>query len=121
MSDQNQNRRDLPERLFRFAVHVIKATRTLPKTPEYKVIVYQLVKASTSAGANYEESQAAVSTADFANKVGIALKEMRESHYWIRIIIATLEQHAIWLPLEKEADELKRILGSIYSKSSKKR
>jgi len=62
-----------------------------------------------------------ISAADFANKVGIALKEMPESHYWIRIIIATLEQHTIWLPLEKEADELKKILGSIYSKTSKKR
>jgi len=121
MSGSDQNRRDLADRLFRFAVNVINATRALPKTPEYKVIVYQVVKASTSSGANYEESQAAVSTADFANKVGIALKEMRESHYWIRIIIAILEHHTIWIPLEKEADELKRILGSIYSKSSRKR
>ncbi|MBV6654711.1 MAG: hypothetical protein KI786_13180 [Mameliella sp.] len=62
-----------------------------------------------------------VSAADFANKVGIALKDMLESHYWIKITIVTLEQHTIWLPLEKETNELKRVLGCIHSKSSKRR
>jgi len=47
---------------------------------------YQLAKSSTSSGANYEEAQGAISRADFKNKVHISLKEMRESHYWLRII-----------------------------------
>ncbi len=51
-----------------------------------KIIKYQLAKSSTSAGANYEESQAGSSKADFNNKVRIALREMRESNYWLRII-----------------------------------
>jgi four helix bundle protein len=42
-------------------------------------------------GANYDEAQGAVSRADFSNKTGISLKEMRESNYWIRFIIATTE------------------------------
>ncbi|MEQ8704181.1 MAG: four helix bundle protein [Phaeodactylibacter sp.] len=116
-----KGKNDLADRLFRFAVAVIKATRKLPNAAEYRVIIHQLVKSATSTGANYEESQAAVSNADFSNKIGIALKEMRETHYWIRIVVATLPEHQPWLPLEKEADELKRILGSIYSKTSRKR
>lgn len=85
---EQKPKNELQERLFRFAVNVIKLIRLLPKGKEYDVISYQLIKASTSSGANYDEAQAAVSKADFTNKVGISLKEMREYNYWIRVIVA---------------------------------
>ena len=110
---------DLADRFFNFAVNVIHKTRTLPERKEYNVITYQLVKAATSIGANYEESQGAVSKADFANKIGICLKEARETHYWLRMIIATLDHADQWNELEKEGGEIKKILGSIYSKVSR--
>jgi len=69
-------------------------------------------------GANYEEAQGAVSRADFSNKTGIALKEMRESNYWIRLIIATTEKNQDWIQLKYESVELKNILGSICTKTS---
>jgi four helix bundle protein len=108
-------------RLFNFAVDIIKLIRKLPKGKEYHVISYQLIKASTSTGANYDEAQAAVSKADFANKTGFSLKEMRESNYWIRIIVATTEKNEDWSRLRQESFELMNILGSIYSKTSVKR
>ena len=67
---------DLQKKLFDFAVNVIKLIRKLPKGKEYDVISYQLIKAATSIGANYDEAQGAVSKPDFSNKIGIALKEM---------------------------------------------
>lgn len=79
-------KRDLEERLFHFAVRTIKYSRTLPESIEYKVIKHQLIKSSTSSGANYEEAQAGSSKADFCNKVSISLREMRESNYWLRIL-----------------------------------
>ena len=72
---------DLHERLFNFAINVIKYLRTLPEDPEFKVIRYQLIKSSSSVGANYEEAQAGSSRADFFNKVSIALKENPESNH----------------------------------------
>lgn len=111
----------LAERLFEFAVEVIKTIRTLPRSKEYSVITYQLVKSASSIGANYEEAQGAVSKADFSNKVGICLKECRETTYWIRLIIEVLEENETWKPLKQEATELQNILGSIYSKVSVKR
>lgn len=83
---------DLSKRLFEFAVRVIKFLRTLPNYTELKVINYQLIKSSTSSGANYEESQGASSRADFSNKVFISLKEMRESNYWLRVIEAIVDR-----------------------------
>ena len=59
---------DLENRLFEFAIRVIKYFRTLLYTREFKIIRYQLTKSSTSSGANYEEAQASSSRADFSNK-----------------------------------------------------
>jgi four helix bundle protein len=79
---------NLQERLFDFAVKEIKMSRDLPKGKEFDVVTYQLIKSATSSGANYDESQGAVSKPDFSNKIGISLKEMRESNYWIRIVVS---------------------------------
>ncbi len=112
---------DLQERLFKFAVRVITLIRLLPKSKECDVISYQLNKASTSSGANYDESQAVVSKADFSNKIGISLKEMREANYWIRILVAITSENGEWINIRQESFELMNILGSIYSKTSVKR
>jgi four helix bundle protein len=111
---------DLNLRLFNFAVTCLKFIRTLPNAAEFKVIKYQLAKSSTSSGANYEESQAGSSKADFNNKVRMSLREMRESNYWLRIINEITEISALKNDLGlliKESDELKNILGSIVQKT----
>ena len=82
---------ELTQRIFNFTVKTIKFLKTLPDSPEVKVIRYQLIKSSTSVGANYEEAQAGSSKPDFNNKVRILLREMRESNYWLRVINATLD------------------------------
>ncbi|WP_262497950.1 MULTISPECIES: four helix bundle protein [unclassified Chryseobacterium] len=65
---------DLLTRTFTFGVSCLKFLRSLPNDPESKLIRFQLGKAATSIGANYEESQAGSSKADFKNKVKIALR-----------------------------------------------
>ncbi|NOZ09263.1 MAG: four helix bundle protein [FCB group bacterium] len=116
------DRNNLSERLFNFAVDILNYLPKLPKTTEFRVIRYQLAKSATSSGANYEESQAGSSKADFNNKVRIALREMRESNYWLRIIdkISGSNRDNIKPePLIKESEELMNILGSIVTKTSK--
>lgn len=109
---------DLQERLFKFAVDVIKMLRSLKGGNDLRIISNQLGKAATSSGANYEEAQAAVSRADFGFKVGISLKEMRESNYWLRILKELYPENAEIIRLTKESFELKNILGSISHKVS---
>lgn len=118
---QQNSKNDLQDRLFNFVVDVIMLIRKLSNGVEYNVISYQLLKSATSTGANYEEAQGAVSKADFANKVGISLKEIRESNYWIRLVIAITERNDEWKKMRQESNELMNILGSIYSKTSVKR
>ncbi|PKQ64421.1 four helix bundle protein [Labilibaculum filiforme] len=112
---------DLLKRLFDFSIRVIKEVRNFSDSKAYRVISYQVLKSATSVGANFEEAQAAVSKADFANKVGISLKEIRETNYWIRIIIAISLPNEEWPKQEKESEEIIKILGSIYNKISQKK
>jgi four helix bundle protein len=112
---------NLQERLFNFTVNTIISFRTLPKGKEYDVIGWQILKSASSCGANYDEAQGAVSKADFSNKTGIALKEMRETNYWIRVIMAVTDTNKNWISLNKESVELMHILGSICTKTSTQR
>ncbi len=109
---------DLLKRTFDFGVDCIIFLRQLPNNQEYYVIKNQLIKSSTSTGANYEESQAGSSKADFKNKVKISLREARESNYWLRVIkkIGDIE-HPELDRLLQESQELKKIFGAIVNKA----
>ncbi|MCB0750896.1 MAG: four helix bundle protein [Ignavibacteriae bacterium] len=110
----------LGQRIFDFIVKVIKYCRQLDKKTENKIIQNQLIKSSSSSGANYEEAQSASSKADFKYKIDISLREMRESNYWLRLINSLNKQNDELSFLMKESDELKNILGSISSKINMK-
>jgi four helix bundle protein len=109
---------ELQKRLFNFAADVIKLLRSLNGGNDLKIVSNQLGKAATSSGANYEEAKGAVSRPDFGNKVGISLKEMRKSNYWLRIPHEFHPVNSKINRLMKESLELKNILGSINAKVS---
>ena len=50
------------------------------------VFVNQLLRSCSSIGANSHEARYAQSTADFINKLEIALKECYETEYWLEIL-----------------------------------
>src|SRR5690349_23111878 len=80
---------DIKERTFVYSCSVIDAfPRTRLDTASVKVWA-QLIAAATSSGAHLEEAAAAGSRAHFLSLTRGALREMRESHYWLRIMIAT--------------------------------
>jgi len=79
----------LSDRFMVFAVNIMKLEKQLCKTNSGRQIYGQFFRAGTSSGANYEESRAAESRADFIHKMQIVLKELRESHFWFKLIIAT--------------------------------
>ena len=112
---------DIRERAFDFAVDVVKFCRMLDSKPTAdRTLARQLLRAATSIGANVEEAQAAASRADFINKNTIALKEARETHYWLRLLAATeLPTDRQLADLTDEALQLKRILGAIIVSAKK--
>ena len=72
----------------------------------------QLLRSATSAGANYEEARGAESKVDFAHKLQVALKEMRESNYWLRLLIRSGKvSPEIMAELLDESNQLRAILS----------
>jgi four helix bundle protein len=112
--------RNIQERTFEFGVRVIRLVDQLPRTMSGNMIGQQLIRAGTSVGANMQEADAAESKKDFIHKTGIALKEAKESRYWLRLVDATLLPNDTEVKaLMQEAHELSLILGAIKSKASK--
>jgi four helix bundle protein len=111
MNKQNKGE-NLAERLLDFAVRIIKVVNALPKTGVGKHISGQLVRSGTSPGANYEEARGAESRSDFIHKLGIVLKELKESRFWLRVIHrGELLAPARVEPVMEECEELCAIIG----------
>ncbi len=113
---------DLPERSFEFAKRIVKLCQYLDEKPGIsRTLGNQLLRSGTSIGANVEEGQAAQSKADFITKYSIACKEARETHYWLRLLIATnILPSDRMAKIEKECNELIAILTSIIKKMKSK-
>jgi four helix bundle protein len=103
---------DLAERLLEFAARIGKVVDALPGTRLGRHIAGQLIRCGTAPAPNYEEGRAAESRADFIHKLSIALKELRESRYWLRLIVKSelLTERKMSGVLD-EATQLCRILG----------
>ena len=108
-------KRDLPERTFEFARRVVKLCQVLEQTPGVnRTMANQLLRSGTSIGANVEEGQAGQSRADFVSKLSIACKEARETHYWLRLLLASeIVPEPRLAELLDEADQLIAILTAI--------
>ena len=121
-TENNQKKFDLQERLIDYAVRIIKVSEQLPDTKAGKHVSSQILRSGTSSAPNYGEAQSAESRADFIYKLKIALKELRETEVWLKIIIkAKLIQPSTKLsPLLQETDELISILFKSIDTAKKK-
>ena len=103
---------EMSERLLECSVRVGQAVDALPDSRLGRHVAGQLVRCGTASGPNYEEGCGAESTKDFIHKLRIALKEMRETNYWLRFSSrAGLLPEQRLSELIQETEELKRILG----------
>ena len=109
-------------RIKLWVVRVLNFCETLPPNAITRVINFQLIKSSTSTGANHRASCRARSTNEFFAKISIALEEADESHYWLEIIEAKnihCDKNELALLL-KESDEITRILATSRANAKKK-
>lgn len=101
---------DLEDRLVDYASSVVELTEALPNTRAGNHFAGQLLRSGTSPAPNYGEAQAAESRRDFVHKLGICLKELRESRIWLRIVQRrTLLKTSVVEPVLRETEELIRI------------
>jgi len=115
---KNSKRYDLEERTLRFAKDVVEFAGTLPKTMANIEIAKQIIRSSSSVGANYIEANEALSKKDFTIRVKICRKEAKESKYWLRLVeVKGEDAEGIRQSLINEATELTKIFGSIVEKA----
>jgi len=105
---------DLEDRLINFAVRIVHAAESLPKSKVGNHIAGQLIRPGTSPAPNYGEAQSSESRADFIHKMKVSLKELRETKVWLLMIIkADLIKPALKLKsLIDENDQLISIFVS---------
>jgi|SRR5579871_311628 len=103
---------DLGERFLDYAARVVKLVSALPATLVARRIGDQLLRSGIAVGANYEEARAAESNSDFVHKLQVALKELRESNYWLRLLVrAEVLPTERLNPLLDESNQLRAILS----------
>jgi four helix bundle protein len=110
------------DKSYKFGLRTVKLYMFLRKNKVERELLIQLLKSGTSVGANVEEAEGAQSNADFIHKMGIAYKEAREAHYWLRLLKDSgLLELKLGNSFLKDADELKRILASILKTTKAKK
>lgn len=114
---ESSKKYDLEERTAKFGENVIEFCKGLTKSVITDPLVNQLVRSSTSVGANYCEADDAESGKDFKHKIGICKKEARESKHFLRMMATACPNQKDKLKvLWNEAKELNLIFNSIYKK-----
>ena len=112
---------DISERTMEFAVRSASLVNKIPRCQAAIEYGKQLIRSSSSVGANIEEADGTLSKKDFVCKMAIARREARESRYWLQLINkaglindSSLKIELNWL--QQEAHELLLILSSIINK-----
>jgi four helix bundle protein len=108
------------EKPRRFALRIIKLYQFLINKKEY-TLSKQILRSGTSIGVNVNESQSAESTADFIHKLNIALKETRETEYWLELLKdANYIKQNQYISINNDCTEIIKILKSIINTSKGK-
>jgi four helix bundle protein len=102
----------IKDRSFAFSLQLIECYKLMNDKREY-VLSKQLLRSGTSIGANIEEAIAGQSKRDFLSKMTIALKECRETHYWLRLLSHSQLVELDYKKLLQECEERLNILSAI--------
>ena len=119
-TEQKIKKYDLEERTYTFARNIALFSKKLPKNPVNNKYADQVIRSSSSIGANYIEANESLSKKDFVMRVKICRKEAKETAYWLRLITAVSSDgiDKEGTVLLNEATALKKIFSTIILRSS---
>jgi four helix bundle protein len=119
MSENSEKENLILKLTFEFAIKNIEFCDELTKLKKY-VIAHQLLKSSTSIGANVREAQHAESNSDFIHKMKIAMKEAEETKYWLELCLHSKDYpspNELLIQIESIIKVLSKILIVLKTKS----
>jgi four helix bundle protein len=97
-----------------FAIRIVELTRYLKKKRTEGVLINQILRSGTSISANVHEATVSFSKKEFAAKISIALKEARETNFWLKLLLSTntLNQKE-FDSIYRDCTEIEKILFAI--------
>jgi len=117
----NYSRKELELRLKKFALRVLGLVKALPKTEENRIYGSQILRSSSSIGANYAEAICSQTKKDFINGLNICRKETKETCYWLDLIFeANPTVQKRMKDLIEEGQEILKIFTSSVKTSKEK-
>ncbi len=120
MSRQKDN--PILDKSFNFAVRIVNLYKYLTEKQKEYVLSKQILRSGTSIGANVHEAIEGSSEKDFQNKLNIALKEARETEYWLKLLHQTeyLDERQ-YRDINNDCSELLSLLVSILKTLNQKK
>ncbi|MFH1838298.1 MAG: four helix bundle protein [Candidatus Kuenenbacteria bacterium] len=116
LKSQNQNlnvKSNIKYRAYYFSLEVIKFVAEFPNEKLYWIISDQLLRSSTSVGANLVEAKSSSSKKDFIKYYEIALKSANETKYWLCLLRDGTKINKDKISkLLQEIEEISKMLGS---------
>ncbi|MFK5879559.1 MAG: four helix bundle protein [Flavobacteriaceae bacterium] len=110
---KKENKSIIADKAYAFALQIISVYKELKNENEF-VLSKQILSSGTSIGANVNEAISAISKKDFVFKLGISLKEARETKYWLNLLNdSNFISQETFSKSNKDCEELIKILSSI--------
>ncbi len=109
------------DKSYQFAIRIVNLYKYLVANKKEFVLSKQVLRSGTAVGALVKEAEHAQSTADFVNKLSIALKEANETLYWLELLKDTdFIEEKMFQSMYNDAEELVKILVKIIKTSKSK-
>ena len=121
MNNEIKSESIIAKKAYAFALEIVKLYKKLIADNKEFVLSKQLLRSGTSIGANVNEAISGQSKRDFVHKLSIALKEARETSYWLNLLRdSDLINQANFDELDKKCTEITKILSSIILTTKEK-
>lgn len=109
---------ELSARTKEFALRMIRLYCSLPKNTQAQVLGKQALRSGTSVGANFREAKRSRSKAEFISIIGVCIKELDETSYWLELLVESdIVSSQKLKDLYQECDQLIAILTTISKKT----
>ena len=109
---------ELSARTKEFALRMIRLYCSLPKNTQAQVLGKQALRSGTSVGANFREAKRSRSRAEFISIIGVCIKELDETAYWLELLVESdIVSSRKLKDLCHECDQLIAILTTISKKT----
>jgi len=118
MRDERTPPVELSARTKEFALRMIRLYCSLPKNTHAQVLGKQALRSGTSVGANFREAKRSRSKAEFISIIGVCIKELDETAYWLELLVESdIVSSQKLKDLYQECDQLIAILTTISKKT----